>query len=159
MNSFSEQFAPTLGDQGADAKPWLFESVPELTEKSANEICLGLEKVLCVILFTPQKPEKADIDVLKALRADFDSKADRSAAYKFMWINSTKNTKWADEMKVANRSAQTVRVLNPGRRKRFVGLEADFSQAAVEKLLEKIAGGDARFTPLAAELPPFASEL
>lgn len=159
LNFFSEQFVPTMDEKASEAKPWLFESVPELTEKSANEVCLALEKTLCVILFAPRKPEKAELETLKSLKAEFENKIDRAASYKFMWINSSTNAKWNADFNVQDPAALSVRVLNPGRRKRFTALDAPFSYEAVEGLLEKISGGDARFTPLSGELPGLSAEL
>lgn len=56
LNVFSEQYAPTDKDSQGDVKVWMFESIPELTQKSGKEICFDLEKTLCVILFSKGKP-------------------------------------------------------------------------------------------------------
>ena len=158
LNVFSEQFATSEGSNSQDTKPWLFEAVPELTDKSAKEVCLNLDKTLCVILFTQGKPETAVFDTLKELRKDFDNKLDRSISFKFVWIDSSKHTHWNKEFGVEGEGL-AVRVLNPGRRKRFVKMEEPFGYKAVERTLEKIIGGDARFVNIRTELPAFAVDL
>lgn len=159
LNFFSEQFATVESDKSGESKPWLFEPIPEMTDKSAGEICLSMEKVLCVILFSPTKPEKDQLEVMKRLKSEFENKLDKVAAYKFMWINSVKNDKWCQEFNVPDAKVPSVRVFNPGRRKRFVAVEGAFSYEAIEKTLEKISGGDARFVQLRGEVPTFNTEL
>ena len=159
LNFFSEQFATVDNDKTGETKPWLFDAVPELTDKSAADVCLSIEKVLCVILFSPEKPTKDQQEVFKRLKAEFENKLDKVAAYKFMWINSVKNEKWSHELGVTDVNKPVVRILNPGRRKRFVAVEGDFTYQNVESTLEKISGGDARFVQLKGDIPPFTSEL
>lgn len=68
LNVFSEVFVPGGGsaaDSGA-TKHWLMELVPELNQKSANDICLKIEGVVCVILLNNgDKPDNALVDELK----------------------------------------------------------------------------------------------
>ena len=159
MNIFSEQFVPTDSETSTEAKSWLFEPVPELTSKSGNDICIGQDKTLCVILFTPQKPEGDILETLKSLKVDFTSRMEGSLSYKFMWINSKRQSHWVRDLGVDDTDALTVRVLNPGRRKRYVKMEEKFSFNAVTKVLEKISGGDARFININRDLPKLADEL
>ena len=52
LNIYSEIFVPGGGSSSdsASSKHWLTELVPELYYKSANDICLKVEGVICVIL-------------------------------------------------------------------------------------------------------------
>lgn len=52
LNIHSEVFVPGGGSSADSAatKHWLTEVVPELYFKSANDICLKVESVICVIL-------------------------------------------------------------------------------------------------------------
>ena len=52
LNVYSEVFVPGGGSasDSAATKHWLTEVVPELHQKSANDICLRVESVICVIL-------------------------------------------------------------------------------------------------------------
>lgn len=55
LNIFSEVFVPGGGSSSDSAatKHWMTELVPELYFKSANDICLKVEGVICVILLNP----------------------------------------------------------------------------------------------------------
>jgi hypothetical protein len=52
LNIYSEVFVPGGGSaaDSAATKNWLTELVPELHQKSANDICLKVDSVICVIL-------------------------------------------------------------------------------------------------------------
>jgi len=159
MNIFSEQFVPTDSETSTEAKAWLFEPVPELTSKSATDICLGQDKTLCVILFAAQKPDGDVLETLKTLKIEFTSRMEGSLTYKFMWINSKRQSHWVRELGVEDTDKMSVRVLNPGRRKRFVKMDDDFSYGGVKRVLERISGGDARFININRDLPKLAEEL
>ena len=64
-NVFSEHFVFGGGSSadGAGVAPWLNEAVPEMHSKSSSDVCLGLEGVLCVILFGDEKPDKKTVEV------------------------------------------------------------------------------------------------
>lgn len=159
MNIWSEQFVPTDKDAKTESKSWLFEPLPELTSKSAGDICLNLDKTLCVILFSPDKPDADVVDNIKILKAEFTSKWENTLAYKFMWIDSRKQSHWVRDLQVDGTDKMTVRVLNPGRRKRFVKMEDEYSYDNLKRVLEKISGGDARFVNINRDLPKLADEL
>lgn len=159
MNVWSEQFVPTDKDAKTESKSWLFEPLPELTAKSAGDICLNLDKTLCVILFSPEKPEADVIEGIKTLKAEFTSKWENTLAYKFMWMDSRKQSHWVRDLQVDAADKMTVRVLNPGRRKRFVKMEDGYSYDNLKRVLEKISGGDARFVNINRDLPKLADEL
>lgn len=158
LNIFSEQFVPKNNEKISDTKPWLFEAVPELTDASSKEVCTGLDKTLCVILFHPGQPAKDLIELMKDLKSTYDNNKN-SFALKFSWIDSNRHSDWNDKLEVTDLSTSTVRILNPGRRKRFLKLEDGINKKAMETLFEKIFGGDARFTNLRGEIPIFSQEL
>lgn len=158
LNIYSEQYVPKSTDKISDTKPWLFEAIPELTDASAKDVCLGLEKTLCVILFHPGQPPVEIIDLLKNLKNSYDNNLN-TFAFKFSWIDSNKHSDWNDKLEVSDINTPTIRILNPGRRKRFLKLEDNVSQSSIEALFEKIFGGDARFTNLKGDIPIFSQEL
>lgn len=159
MNIWSEQFVPTDQDTKTETKSWLFEPLPELTSKSAGDICLNLDKTLCVIIFAPVQPDAQTIENVKSLKAEFTSRMENALAYKFMWIDSKKQSHWVRDLQVDSSDKISVRVLNPGRRKRYVKMEEAYSYDGVKRVLEKISGGDARFVNINRELPKLAEEL
>ena len=58
-----------------------------------------------------------------------------------------------------NHNEPRIVILNPGKRKRFLIHEGDISEAHLEKTLDKILGGDARFKNVKGNgLPPLESK-
>jgi len=140
--------------EGDGAAPWLNESVPEMHLKSSKDVCLGHDQTLCVIYFSNEKPDKSTIDTLKDLRRVYDSKADRAVSFKFMWLNAEKETQWAEKFK--NETLPAVFVFNPGRRKRYLRHEGQLIYDSLFLTLEKVLGGDGRFTMIQGnEVPEF----
>lgn len=56
--------------------------------KSARDICLGTESTLCVIFITNKKPSEQVNAIFDALNVKFETKINRGAKFKFMWINA-----------------------------------------------------------------------
>lgn len=157
LNVFSEQFVPQKTGTTEEEKPWLFQAVPELHDKSAKEVCVGLAKTLCVITFSPGVPEKSVLDQLKNLQKSFDNKKSR-ISLKFVWINSDLHKDWVKDMEV-EKGKLVVRVLKSGRRTKFIKMKEEFSIEGISDTIEKILGGDARSVSLRKGLPAFTSEL
>jgi len=91
LNIYSEVFVPGGGSSADSAatKNWLTELVPELHYKSANDICLKVEGVICVILLNDgDKPNNDLINEMKKLNSKFERHIDRGNVYKFMWLNA-----------------------------------------------------------------------
>jgi len=153
-NIFSEQFVYGGGSSadGAGVAPWLNEAVPELQSKSSKDVCLGTEGVLCVILFGDEKPSKETVDVLKDVRRVYDAKTDRAVQFKFMWLNADNEDDWAGKFR--HEHTPTVYVFNPGRRKRYLKHEGDISYDGLYNTLEKIVGGDGKFTMVGGNVVP-----
>jgi hypothetical protein len=52
--------------------------------------------VLCVILLSQGKPDKAVIDTLKNINSLYDRKINRGLQYKFMWLDTSLEKAWGD---------------------------------------------------------------
>lgn len=158
LNVHSEQFVYGGGSsaEGAGPAPWLNEAIPELFGKSAKDVCFGQEGALCVILFTDSKPDKDTINHMKDMKRYYETKGERAITFKFMWLNAEIEQEWNN--KLGNTSWNNVYVLNPGRRKRYLKHEGTITFESLQKTLEKIIGGDGRFTMLRGNaLPVFTN--
>lgn len=105
-----------------------------------------------MILFGDEKPDKGTVDVLKDVRRVYDAKTDRSIQFKFMWLNAEKEDDWVTKFK--HETTPSVYVLNSGRRKRYLRHEGDLSYDGLFITLEKIVGGDGRFTMVSGNAVP-----
>jgi len=152
LNIHSEQFVPGGGNaaDGPGDKPWLNEAVPELHGKSSDDVCFAHQKTLCVMLVHQGKPENSLIDTLKDVRREYENKLDRSVSFKFMWIDSQTQKEFTGAFKA---SSPSIIILNHGRRTRYLHVEGKPTYTSITSQLEKILGGDARFSPLRTELP------
>ena len=67
LNVYSETFVTGGGSSqdSAATKEWLNQVVPEMTDGSSNDICLGKSKTLCVIYVTSGEVLEEHIDALK----------------------------------------------------------------------------------------------
>lgn len=72
-----------------------------------------------------------------------------------MWLDATLEPEWSELFKLTEEDYPAVIVLNPGKRKRWLKHQYDLTVDGVEKTLEKILGGDARFTRVKGNLPSF----
>lgn len=153
LNIYSEQYVVGGGSSldGAGDKPWRSESIPELTSRSAKDVCLETNGVLCVIIFNNDKPSKTALDTVKEVRRRYDNKLDRGLKYNFMWVNAPVQKKWANLFQITE--LPTTLILNPGKRKRYLTIPGDLEFDKLNTQLERISGGDARFEPLREELP------
>jgi len=68
------------------------EPLPELTAKSAGDICLNLDKTLCVILFSPDKPD-ADGKIVLGERGKLKGKPQPDAS-----LRDTENVPLAEDV-------------------------------------------------------------
>jgi len=132
-----------------EAKPWLVQEMPELTSKSHNDICFKGEG-LCVIYLKDGEITQAEIDMLKAQEKKFTSQlSDRGAKLRFMWQNMAVEKAYKELF--APVQLPSAVVFNPHKRLRFTALdhgednEIKGDEASLEKLLDKVTGGDARF--------------
>ena len=98
------------------------------------------------------------ITAIKSLKNRYEVGRDDALKFKFMWLNKTLHKEWTQQFKIDNNLQIQAAVLNPGRRKRFVLIDGEFSESSVSKMLERILGGDARFTRLKG-VPVFSEDL
>jgi len=145
-----------------EAKPWLVQEVPELTGKSANDICFKGEG-LCVIYLRDGELPSAETDMLTSLSKKFTSQlSDRGAKMKWMWMNLAIETAFKELFEPEQMPSAVV--FNPHKRLRFTKLdhgeegEVKGDEAGLSKLMDKVLGGDARFKMVPGQkLPTFAT--
>jgi len=144
-----------------EAKPWLVQEVPELTLKSHNDVCFKGEG-LCVIYLTDGVASQADIEMLTGLSKKFTSQlSDRGAKMKWMYMNLAVESNYKDLFQPAQLPSAVV--FNPHKRLRFAAMdhgednEIKGDQQGLEKLMDKVLGGDARFKMVPGQkLPAWA---
>jgi len=141
-----------------DDQPWLSQEIPEMTAKSSPSICFKGEG-LCVIYLKDGAAEQKDIDMLTGLSKKFTSQlSDRGAKMKFMWMNLGLETAFKELF--APTQMPSAVVFNPHKRLRFTKLdhgednEIKGDEAGLAKLVDKVLGGDARFTPVPGQKLP-----
>ncbi|KJP86825.1 hypothetical protein AK88_03532 [Plasmodium fragile] len=166
LNVHSETFVLGGGfdispDKTVD-KPWKFELVPKFTKMSHGDICFKkADKGLCLIyLKEGDKLEKTEIDMLLSLKEKFKPHIDgRGINFRYMWMDIATETNFRTLFEVKNYPSAVV--FNPYKRIRYAQLNEDLvaTKENVEKLLEKISGGDAKFTMLKGQtLPEFVQD-
>lgn len=148
LNIYSETFVAGGGSSqdSAATKSWLADLVPEVHEKSLNDICVNQESTLCVILFNKERPTEGIMEHMRQVAKKFEKKVQRGSNFKVMWISSQLETKWVEMFNVSE--IPSIVVLNPGRRKRFVLHAGEVTFDNIISLIEKINSGDARFVPV-----------
>merc|ERR1719378_1816390 len=144
-------------ESGEDARPWLIQDVPELTRDSQADICFKGEG-LCVIFLSDGVAPAADVDMLAGMKSKFTSQLHgRGTTFKWMWMDMAVETEF--KTLFAPDALPSVVVFNPHKRLRFTKLEGDTKANAqsIRGLIDKIQGGDARFTMVKGQkLPKFA---
>lgn len=151
INIYSETFVFREHNEiveSAASKPWLSDKVAELTEDSANDICLKKESALCVIYVVKDASQKNQetIDALYNVGQSHQSKISRGTNFYFMWLDASKETDFFSMFDLKEASLPKVVILNPGKRKRFLVHEKSLNESDVNETLDKILGGDARFS-------------
>lgn len=139
-----------------ESKPWLVQEVPELTRDSQADVCFKGEG-LCVIFCAggPIKPEETTM--IKNLKAKFTSQlSGRGTTFKWMWIDMKIETNFYELFTPEHLPSAVV--FNPHKRLRFTKLEGVVANAnSIAGLIDKIQGGDARFTMVKGQkLPAWA---
>merc|ERR1719389_1349122 len=144
-----------------DDQPWLTQEVPELTAKSSNTICFKGEG-LCVIYLKDGAASQAEIEMLTGLSKKFTSQlSDRGAKMKWMWLDLATETAFKELFSPTQLPSAIV--FNPHKRLRFTKLdhgednEVKGDESGLANLVDKVLGGDARFTPVPGQkLPQWA---
>jgi hypothetical protein len=144
-----------------DDQPWLTQEVPELTAKSSSSICFKGEG-LCVIYLKDGEATQTEIEMLTKLSKKFTSQlSDRGAKMKWMWINLAVETEFKNLFNQPQLPSAVV--FNPHKRLRFTKLDhgedggVKGDENSLAQLVDKVLGGDARFTPVPGQkLPAWA---
>lgn len=150
---FADQNAPS-----EDAKPWLAETIPQVTDLSHQDICFKKKEGLCVIyLKEGNSLETSEESMLEGLKNKYTSNlSDRGTTFYWMWmdVNMEPNFKQLFDFE----KYPSVVVFNPHKRLRFAKLDSSMTatEDTINSLLEKIIGGDARFVVVKGQkLPAF----
>jgi len=144
-----------------ESRPWLVQEIPELTQKSQNDICFKGEG-LCVIYLAEGQASNEEIEMLTGLSKKFTSQlSDRGAKMKWMWMNTGAEPEF--QKLFAAPVLPSAVVFNPHKRLRFTsmdhGEDNEFKGDAgtITKLMDKVLGGDARFKMVPGQkLPSFS---
>ncbi|SCP04379.1 conserved Plasmodium protein, unknown function [Plasmodium ovale] len=143
-------------------KPWKFQLVPKFTKLSYGDICFKkADKGLCLIyLKEGDKLEKFEVDMLLSLKEKFKPHIDgRGINFRFMWMDISTETNFRTLFEL--KKYPSVVIFNPYKRIRYAKLNDELvaTKENIEKLLEKISGGDAKFTMLKGQtLPEFVQD-
>ena len=140
----------------ADESPWLSQDIPELTQMSQKDVCFKGEG-LCVIWLSDGPIDTASTDLMAAKKASYASQlAGRGTVLKWMWQDMKTETAFKEMYAVEELPA--VIVFNPHKRLRFTKLEGQATATGIQSLIDKILGGDARFTMVKGQkLPAWAN--
>merc|ERR1712187_795547 len=145
-------------ESSEEAKPWLVQEIPELTAKSQTDVCFKGEG-LCVIYLKKGEITQVEIDMLKGLEKKFTSQlSDRGAKLRYMWMNLAIEGAYKDLFSPPMLPSAVV--FNPHKRLRFTALdywednEIKGDVQSLEKLLDKVLGGDARFKMVPGQKMP-----
>mmetsp|Transcript_27254 Transcript_27254/g.26300 ORF Transcript_27254/g.26300 Transcript_27254/m.26300 type:complete len:254 (-) Transcript_27254:42-803(-) len=142
------------------SKPWLSEKVPAFNSDSANDVCLKKEGSLCVIYIVKDEASKNQEhqDSLYSVGQDFSSKISRGINFLFMYLDASKEPDFFKIFKIEESELPAVAVLNPGKRKRYLLHRGAINESEVSTTLDKILGGDAKFTNIKDGLPNLVSK-
>lgn len=83
---------------------------------------------------------------LYTIGQSFASKISRGINFSFMWLDSSAESDFAAMFNLKGDQLPQVVVLNPGKRKRFLVHTDAISETAISQTLDRILGGDAKFT-------------
>lgn len=160
MNVYSETFLLGSGYESANAKSgkskaWKFDALPQLTLESHMDICFNKAHGFCVIYMA-----KGEIDAQeKQMLVDLSAKYKGQFSGKWMWIDMSTEKGFADVVKVPGKLPSLV-IFNPKKRLRYFLFDGEnaVTQKDIENMLEKVLGGDARFTLVKDDkIPPFST--
>ena len=137
-------------------------NVPQLTKDSANDVCLQKDGILCVILVTKDKQMRTEndkmVDDVNKVGQSFGSKISRGIGFNMMWLDASTESDFASTFNLGDQYPAVV-ILNPGKRKRFLQHEGEINDQNIEKTLDKILAGDAKFKTIKGnKLPELVSE-
>jgi len=141
------------------SKPWLIVNVPQMTQDSGNDICLKKDGSLCIIMVVKDAAsvDKTAMEQIGLLGEEYESKISRGIAFRFMWLDASTETEFANIFELE--SYPQIVVMNPGKRKRFLIHKGELTSNSVKNTLELILSGDARFKAIKGnKLPELVSK-
>ena len=127
---FGEAKEPTTS---AATKPWLSEPLPELHQKSGDDLCFKKDAV-CVIYITNSAPSEEVIKSLKEVQSTFQSQLDnRGVTFSFMWLNANEQEEFAKAFSF--HGTDELVALKLGKRQRYIthDMEKGFSEDTIGK--------------------------
>jgi len=129
-----------------------------MTGKSSGDICLKGEG-LCVIYLKEGAISAAETEMLSGMSKKFTSQlSDRGAKMKFMWMNLAEESEYKKLFSPPQLPSAVV--FNPHKRLRFTALDhgedndVKGDEHSLEKLVDKVLGGDARFKMVPGQKMP-----
>eukprot|EP00923_Selenidium_pygospionis_P041014 GHVN01071039.1.p1 GENE.GHVN01071039.1~~GHVN01071039.1.p1 ORF type:complete len:412 (+),score=70.60 GHVN01071039.1:64-1299(+) len=157
LNDRSETFVKGGGfsDEGRaeDQKIWLVQKIPEVTGPSHQDICFK-KQGLCVIYLADGTIPDSEIAMLEQLKSQYET-GERGVNFRWMWMDITLETNFKELLGVTE--TPSVVAFKPHKKLKWTGLgDQKATKQSIEKLLEKILGGDARFVSVKGDkLPRF----
>lgn len=145
----SEGWAFDFQDDDGSDKPWLSETIPELTSLSADDVCFKFDG-MCVVAVTKSgdgKIPKNIQDTLVNVKAKFERQIQRGAKFSFVWLNAAVEKAFSEGLQMSGETPGFA-ALKLGKRNRFAALEGDFTEDNISTFLDRVLGGDARYTSL-----------
>lgn len=140
-----------------EAKPWLVQDIPELTQASHKDVCFKGEG-LCVMYLREGKIDGSDESMLKTLQSAHTSQlSGRGTVFKWMWMDMDVESEFKDLFDPP--ALPSVVVFNPHKRLRFTKPDSEdaVTESGINGLIEKILAGDARFKVVPGQkLPKWA---
>lgn len=165
LNIFSETFvmgggfSDGVGGAAPPEQPWKYQSVPEMTAESHLDICFRkTDQGLCVVYLRGDGgldgEEQAMLERLKEVHTS--QVLGRGIEFRWSWMNIDREPSFKELLQPA--ALPSVVVFNPHKRLRFTKSDQIADEGTIKQLLERISGGDARFTNVKSQkLPPFAN--
>jgi thioredoxin-like negative regulator of GroEL len=157
VNIYSETFVPGGKAQSSSlgAKPWNEQSVPELFKLSADDICFGKDGALCGILLSNEAPSEAQVNAFRQLKEKYSVNSEgRGLDLRFMWLDVAKEPQFSQAF--APVQVPELVFLKYGKRNRFIKHEGALDKDSIDMTLNKITGGEGKFTNLKS-LPDLSS--
>ena len=85
------------------------------------------------------------MDVLDSVKSAFMSKIERGITFSFVRLDASREPQFSSMFTDNPSALPMIAVMNPGKRKRYLKHDGDFSVAEISRTLDKILGGDAKF--------------
>ncbi|EDO08171.1 Thioredoxin family protein [Babesia bovis T2Bo] len=159
LNVYAETFLLGSGydvgnTKATKSKPWLHDQLPQLTIESHMDICFNKSHGFCVIYMVNGKISNED----RQMMIDLSSRYTGQFTGKWMWMDLESEKGFAEMFNQIGELPSVV-IFNPKKRLRYMLFDGQepVTRKGIEEMLEKVLGGDARFTLVKGDkLPNFA---